>query len=102
MISPQAPIVSVIQIKIRFPTLPKIRAGNLLLTLKLPTALLSITADAGETSLYLGSNDGRIFEASLISCGPDTDPADTVVLAGHTRAVNSLVTTPTGCHLVSG
>lgn len=80
-------------------------------TTNLPVALNCLVPDVWHRSMYLGAADGRIFEVPMNEEHDDksraTIPdnlaeAGIEILAGHSRAVNSLGTSTSGYELVSG
>ena len=90
-------------------------AGALLRSVALPQPLLCVVIGLWEQAVYVGSQDGRIFEIGLVGQqnGSPAAAADSLaarsqeewgvqVLAGHSGAVNSLAMTCNGYNLISG
>eukprot|EP00884_Botryococcus_braunii_P017660 jgi/Botrbrau1/4578/Bobra.60_2s0064.1 len=88
--------------------------GAELKAVHLPASLHSLALDAGEHAAYVGGNDGRIFEISLVGCprdGREGDaraaaaavspggssqqlPEEVTALEGHSGCVHSLSLSP--------
>eukprot|EP00193_Tetraselmis_chui_P013812 CAMPEP_0177773050 /NCGR_PEP_ID=MMETSP0491_2-20121128/12608_1 /TAXON_ID=63592 /ORGANISM="Tetraselmis chuii, Strain PLY429" /LENGTH=383 /DNA_ID=CAMNT_0019291019 /DNA_START=70 /DNA_END=1221 /DNA_ORIENTATION=- len=83
-------------------------SGSVLQAFAFPASIHSLALDYGETSLFAGGGDGRIFQVQLGSTPEeretDVDGTDNSfsTLEGHTRTVTSLSSSPDGCSIVSG
>lgn len=82
-------------------------SGRLLLDISFAVPLTSVTVDNAETSVFVGSESGKIFTFSLLSPPRDLqvtlDPDDAShSLVGHSKAVTQLSVSLDGLSLASG
>lgn len=81
-------------------------SGTLLLTVVFDECLTAVTMNLSETSIYVGTVDGSIFELSLLNPPRNREyhvnKSETALFKGHTKSITALSVSVDGQTLASG